>query len=132
MNPEDSGLVSIPSSHSVDDTVACLTGILSAKGVKLFAVIDHSGEAASAGLHMPPTKVVIFGNPKSGTPLMLASPSVAIDLPLKILIAEDATGKVTLTWNSTAWLGKRHGLPEALLANIAVVETLARKAAEAG
>jgi len=130
MNSQDIGLISIPSNHSVDETVARLTGILAAKGVKLFAVIDHSGEAAAVGLHMPPTKVAIFGNPKAGTPLMLASPSVAIDLPLKLLIAEDAAGKVTITWNSPAWLRERHGFPEDLLANIAVIETLARKAAE--
>jgi len=130
MNLQDPGLISIPSSRSVDATVTRLIGILAAKGVKLFAVIDHSGEAASAGLHMPPTKLVIFGNPKGGTPLMLASPSVAIDLPLKLLIAEDAVGKVSITWNSPAYLRERHGFSEDLLANIAVIETLARKAAE--
>jgi uncharacterized protein (DUF302 family) len=131
MTANNSGLISIPSNHSVDQTVTRITGLLAAKGVKLFAVIDHSGEAASAGLQMPPTKVVIFGNPKGGTPLMLASPSVAIDLPLKLLVAEDGAGKVTVTWNSPEWLRERHGFPEALLANIAVLETLARKAAEA-
>jgi len=124
------GLISIPSKHSVDDTVTRLTEILAAKGVKLFAVIDHSGEAASAGLQMPPTKVVIFGSPKAGTPLMLAAPSVAIDLPLKLLIAQDANGAVTITWNSPAYLRERHGLPEELMANIAVIEALARKAGE--
>jgi uncharacterized protein (DUF302 family) len=127
---EDSGLISIPSNYSVEDTVTRLTGILAAKGVKLFAVIDHSGEAAAVGLHMPPTKVVIFGNPQAGTPLMLAAPSVAIDLPLKLLIAEHNAGKVAITWNSPAYLRDRHHLPESLLANIAVIETLARKAAE--
>jgi uncharacterized protein (DUF302 family) len=130
MNPQAPGLVSIPSSHSVDETLARLTGLLASKGVKLFAVIDHSGEAAAAGLHMPPTKVAIFGSPKAGTPLMLASPSVAIDLPLKLLIAEDANGAVSVTWNAPAWLRERHGLPEELLANIAVIEALARKVAE--
>ena len=125
-----SGLVSIPSNCSVDSTVMRLTGLLAVKGVKLFAVIDHSGEAAAAGLQMPPTKLVIFGNPKGGTPLMLVSPSVAIDLPLKLLVAEDGSGKVTVTWNSPEWLRERHGFPEALMANIAVLETLARKAAE--
>ena len=127
----DSGLVSIPSNHSVDSTVSRITGLLAAKGVKLFAVIDHSGEAGTAGLQMPATKLVVFGNPKGGTPLMLASPSVAIDLPLKLLVAEDSSGKVTVTWNSPEWLRARHCLPEALLANIAVLEMLARKAAEA-
>jgi uncharacterized protein (DUF302 family) len=130
MIPQASGLVSIPSAHSVDDTVARLTELLASKGVKLFALIDHSGEAAAAGLHMPPTKVAIFGSPRAGTPLMLASPSAAIDLPLKLLVAEDANGAVTVTWNSPAWLLDRHNLPENLLPNIAVIETLAHKIAE--
>ena len=126
----DPGLISIPSNYSVDETLARLTGILAAKGVKLFAVIDHSGEAAAAGFEMPPTKVAIFGSPQAGTPLMLAAPSAAIDLPLKLLIAEDPAGGVTITWNSPAYLRGRHGFPEALLANIAVIEALAHKAAE--
>jgi uncharacterized protein (DUF302 family) len=130
MIPQASGLVSIPSAHSVDDTVARLTELLASKGVKLFALIDHSGEAAAAGLHMPPTKIAIFGSPRAGTPLMLASPSAAIDLPLKLLVAEDANGAVTVTWNSPAWLLDRHNLPENLLPNIAVIETLAHKIAE--
>jgi uncharacterized protein (DUF302 family) len=134
MTSQNPGLISIPSNHSVDDTVARLTAILAAKGVKLFEVIDHSGEAASVGLQMPPTKLVIFGNPKGGTPLMLASPSVAIDLPLKLLIAESSdpltAGNVTITWNSLAYLHDRHNLPESMLPNIAVIETFAQKAAE--
>jgi len=130
MNPQASGLISIPSAHSVDDTVARLVELLVAKGVKLFAVIDHGGEAAAAGLHMPPTKVAIFGSPKAGTPLMLASPSVAIDLPLKLLIAENADGAVSVTWNAPEWLGERHGLPGDMLPNIAVVEAIAHKIAE--
>jgi len=124
------GILSIPSHYSVDETVARLTALLAAKGVKLFAVIDHSGEAARVGLTLPPTKVVIFGNPQAGTPLMLAAPSIAIDLPLKLLIAQDADGHTTLSYTSPAYLGDRHHLPEDLLANIAVIETLARKVAE--
>ncbi len=127
---QTAGLISIPSNHSVDQTLAQLSAILEAKGVKLFAIIDHSGEAKAVGLEMPPTKVAIFGNPKGGTPLMLASPSVAIDLPLKLLIAEDAAGKVTITYTSPAWLGERHNLPHELIGNIAVIEQLAHKAAE--
>jgi uncharacterized protein (DUF302 family) len=127
---EKSGIVTIPSNHSVDDTVAHLKNLLAAKGVTLFALVDHSGEAAKAGLKMPNTKLLIFGNPKGGTPLMLASPSVAIDLPLKILIAEDAQGKVWVSYNSPDYLKERHGLPDDLLANIAVVKVLAEKAAE--
>jgi uncharacterized protein (DUF302 family) len=128
-NPEN-GIVRIPSNHSVDQTVAKLQGILQAKGVKLFVVVDHSGEAASAGLKMPNTKLLIFGNPKAGTPLMLASPAVALDLPLKILVAEDAAGKTWVSYNSPAYLETRHALPVELLPNIAVTEALAAKAAE--
>jgi uncharacterized protein (DUF302 family) len=126
----ESGIVSIPSNHSVNDTVEKLKGILQAKGVTLFALVDHSGEAEKAGLKMPPTKLLIFGSPKAGTPLMLASPDSAIDLPLKILIREDAAGKVWISYDSPAYLITRHNLPEALLPNIAVVEMLAAKAAE--
>jgi uncharacterized protein (DUF302 family) len=126
----EEGIVKIPSHHSVDETVDKLTTLLKSKGVTLFALVDQSGEAEKVGLKMPPTKVVIFGNPKAGTPLMLASPSVALDLPLKILIAEDSQGKVWISYNSAEYLKQRHGLPENLLPNIAVVETLAAAAVE--
>ncbi|HUL32898.1 MAG TPA: DUF302 domain-containing protein [Candidatus Eisenbacteria bacterium] len=124
------GIVRVESHHSVYDTVARLEGILQAKGVKLFTVVDHSGEAASAGLRMPNTKLLIFGNPKAGTPLMLAAPSIALDLPLKILVAEDAGGKTWISYNAPSYLQARHGLPADLLPNIAVIEALAAKAAE--
>jgi uncharacterized protein (DUF302 family) len=126
----DNGIVSKPSNHSVDETVEKLKGVLQAKGVTLFAIVDHSGEAEKAGLKMPPTKLLIFGNPKGGTPVMLASPSMAIDLPLKVLIAEDTNGKVWVSYNSPAYLKQRHNLPDDLLQNIAVVEMFAAKAAE--
>ncbi len=122
---DSNGIVTIPSSHSVDETVARLEKILQEKGIKLFALIDHSGEAEKAGLKMPPTKVAIFGSPKAGTPLMLASPSLAIDLPMKLLIAEDANGSVSVSWNAPAYLAARHGVPHELVANIAVIEKLA-------
>ena len=128
MTNPDSGIVNISCHRSVEQTVEKLEAILHAKGVKLFALVDHSGEAASAGLHMRPTKLLIFGNPKSGTPLMLASPSVAIDLPLKILVWEDAESKVWISYNSPAYLQARHGLPLELVQNIAVVEVLAAAA----
>ena len=105
-----------------------LKGILHAKGVTLFALVDHSGEAAKIGLKMRPTQLLIFGNPKGGTPLMLAAPSSAIDLPLKILVWEDANQKVWISYNSLAYLKERHGLPEELMANIAVGEVLAAQA----
>jgi uncharacterized protein (DUF302 family) len=124
------GLIDIPSNHSVDETVKKLEGILQAKGIALFALVDHSGEAAKAGMKMRPTKLLIFGNPKAGTPVMLAVPSSAIDLPLKILVWEDLQGKVWITYNSSKYLQERHKLPPDLLQNIAVIETLAAKAAE--
>jgi len=124
------GIIDKPSNHSVDETVDKLKGILQAKGVTVFALVDHSGEAAKVGMKMPPTKLLIFGNPKAGTPLMVAAPSSAIDLPLKILIWEDARGKVWVSYNSPAYFQERHGFPPELLQNIAVVEVLATKAAE--
>ena len=124
------GIVDIASNHSVDQTVQRLENILQSKRITLFALIDHSGEAEKMGMKMPPTKLLIFGNPKGGTPLMLASPSSAIDLPLKILVWEDTQGKVWLSYNSPEYLVARHGFPADLLANIAVVETLAAKAGE--
>ena len=107
----NNGIVSKPSKHSVDETVAKLQAILQAKGVAVFALIDHSGEAEKVGMHMRPTKLLIFGNPKGGTPLMLAAPSIAIDLPLKILVWEDDQGKVWVSYNSPEYLAERHGLP---------------------
>ena len=100
------GLIDVPSNHSVDEIVEKLKGILQAKGVALFALVDHSGEAAKVGMKMQPTKLLIFGNPKGGTPVMVAAPTIAIDLPLKILIWEDAQGKVLVTYNSPAYLQK--------------------------
>jgi len=127
---KENGIIDIPSNHSVDETVEKLKGILQAKGITLFALVDHSGEAAKAGMKMRPTKLLIFGNPKGGTPLMLAAPSSAIDLPLKILVWEDVQGKVWVTYNSPGYLQERHNIPPDLLPNIAVIETLATKAAE--
>ena len=124
------GIVEIPSNNSVDQTMQRLEDILKAKGVQLFAMVDHSGEAQRAGLKMSPTKLLIFGSPKAGTPLMLAAPSTAIDLPLKILVHEDAGGKVWVSYNSPSYLRERHGLPLELLQNIAIIETLASKIAE--
>jgi uncharacterized protein (DUF302 family) len=127
---KDEGIVTIPSNHSVDETVDRLKGILQSKGIMIFTLVDHSGEAAKAGLKMPPTKLLIFGNPKAGTPLMLAAPSIAIDLPLKILVSESSAGKVSVSYNSPEYLKQRYGLPDDLLKNIAVVTTLAAQAAE--
>jgi uncharacterized protein (DUF302 family) len=124
------GIISAPSNHSVDQTVEKLKGMLAAKGVTLFATVDHSGEAEKVGMKMPSTKLLIFGSPKGGTPLMLATPSVAIDLPLKILVWEDKDSKVWVSYNSAAYLQERHGFPSELLRNIAIVETLAAQAGD--
>lgn len=124
------GIVDVSSNHSVDETVERVKNILQVKGITLFALIDHSGEAEKVGMKMPPTKLLIFGSPKAGTPLMLAAPSIAIDLPLKILIWEDSSGKVWLSYNSPEYLQQRHDLPAELLPNIAVVAVLAAKAGE--
>ena len=124
------GIIDVPSNHSVDETVERVKGILKTKGITLFAQIDHSGEAEKVGVKMRPTKLLIFGSPKAGTPLMLAAPGVAIDLPLKILVWEDAAGKVWLSYNSPEYLQQRHDLPQELAQNTAVVGALAAKAGE--
>ena len=124
------GLITLESAHSVDETVAKIRAVLEAKQIKEFALIDHSGEAAKVGLTMPKTQVVIFGNPKGGTPLMLATPGVAIDLPLKLLVREDDAGRVCVSYWSAQTLLARHGLAESFAANVAVIEMIARQAAE--
>jgi uncharacterized protein (DUF302 family) len=127
---QGNGLVDLPSNHSVEKTLDRLRRILGAKNITLFAVVDHSGEASKAGIEMLPTKLVIFGNPKAGTPVMIASPSSAIDLPLKILIWEDDRGKVWITYNSPAYLQQRHNIPQNVLPNITVIDALAAAVAE--
>jgi len=124
------GIARLPSLHSVAETVAKLEDMLKAKNVKLFAIVDHSGEAEKAGLKMPNTKLLIFGSPKAGTPLMLAAPSIALDLPLKILVAEDTDGRVWVSYNAPRYLQERHRLPEDLLPNIGVIAALAGEAAK--
>jgi len=124
------GIIDIPSKHSVDETVERLRGILAAKGVTLFALVDHSGEAARAGMTMLPTKLLIFGSPKAGTPVMLAAPSIAIDLPLKILVWEDAEGQVWVSYNAPEFLRDRHNVPEELTQNLAAVAAFAANAAK--
>jgi uncharacterized protein (DUF302 family) len=125
-----SGLSIIPSRYSVDETVQRLRAFLSDRGLQVFALIDHSGEAEKVGMKMPPTRVLIFGSPKGGTPLMLAAPSLAIDLPLKALVAQDEQGKVSISYNSPEYLQQRHGVPAELIKNIAGVGALLAKAVE--
>jgi len=124
------GIVDIASHHSVDATVEKLRDILAAKGVTLFALVDHSGEAEKVGMKMRPTKLVIFGSPKAGTPVMLAAPSIDIDLPLKILVWEDKGGKTWISYNSPAYLRSRHNVPAELMQAIGAVEALAAQAAK--
>lgn len=126
----DAGIITLRSTHSVDRTVQRLEEILRERGVKLFAVIDHSGEAERAGLSMRPTKLLIFGSPKAGTPLMVASPTAAIDLPLKFLVWEDSEGTCQLSYNSPAYLQARHDLPPDLVPNVAIVGALALAAVQ--
>ncbi|MFZ3264076.1 MAG: DUF302 domain-containing protein [Terriglobales bacterium] len=126
----NSGIIDILSPYSVPETLARLQSILKEKGVTVFALIDHSGEAAKVGLTMRPTQLLIFGNPKGGTPVMVAAPSVAIDFPLKALAWQDAQGKVWLSYNSPEYLQQRHGIPADLLKNIAGPAALLLKAVE--
>src|ERR1700692_1016428 len=124
------GLVQVASRYSVDESVQRLKSLFEEKGLQVFAVIDHSGEGAPVGLKMRPTKVVIFGSPKGGTPLMVAAPSLAIDLPLKALVAEDENGNVTVSYNSPEYLQQRHSVPADLIKNIAGAGALLAKAVE--
>jgi uncharacterized protein (DUF302 family) len=126
----EKGLVQVLSRYSVEETVQRLQTTFAAKGLQVFALIHHSGEAAKVGLKMRPTKVLIFGSPKGGTPLMVAAPSLAIDLPMKALVAEDETGKVWLTYNDAEYLKQRHGVPEDLIKNLAGAGPLMQKAVE--
>lgn len=127
MNPAN-GIVTKSANCTVEEAVNKIKSLLVIRGITLFAVIDHSGEAEAIGMKMPDTKLVIFGNPKGGTPLMLVSPSVAIDLPLKLLVTADANGKCSISYNSPQYLQRRHKLPDDLIQNIAIIEALATEA----
>lgn len=124
------GLTSVPSHYPVEETVQRLRAAFVSKGLQIFALIDHSGEAEKAGLEMPATKLIVFGSPKAGTPLMVAAPSLAIDLPLKALVAEDAGGKIWVTYNDPDYLRERHGVPADLMKNLAGAGALITKAVE--
>jgi uncharacterized protein (DUF302 family) len=127
---QGNGLVQVPSPHSVDETVNRLQSVLAQKGLQVFALVDHSGEAEKVGLKMRPTKLLIFGSPKAGTPLMVAAPTLAIDLPLKVLVSQDESGKVWVCFNSPEYLQGRHRVPADLVKNIAGVAPLVAKAVE--
>ena len=121
----DTGIVHLAASRSVDEVLEHLLSILQAKGITVFAVVDHSGEAAKVGIQMRATKLVIFGNPKAGTPLMIAAPDSALDLPLKILIAEEPSGGTRVSYNSLAYLQTRFGLSSEIVTNVAVIDQIA-------
>lgn len=125
----ENGLVHVSSSHSVPETLKRVEEIVSARDLSILARIDHSGDAAKIRLSMPPTELLIFGNPKAGTPLMVASPTLAIDLPLKILVWEDGGGKVWMSYNSPEYLQQRHNIPSSLLKNISGVQAIVEEAA---
>jgi uncharacterized protein (DUF302 family) len=127
---QQNGIVRVPSTHSVDETIERLKDILRSKGIALFALIDHSGEADKVGMKMRPTKLLLFGSPEAGTPLMLADPSIALDLPLKILVSQDAEGKVWLSYNSPEYLVQRHGLPKDLSGVLSAVRAVAAGAGQ--
>jgi uncharacterized protein (DUF302 family) len=126
---ETHGRVVLESAHSVDETIARVRAILKAKQIEEFCFIDHSGAAERAGLSMPKTQVIVFGNAKAGTPLMLAAPSLAIDLPLKLLVREDAEGRVWVEYFTSEALLQRHGLAESFAANLKAVAAIAAEAA---
>ncbi|MGO9267182.1 MAG: DUF302 domain-containing protein [Candidatus Binataceae bacterium] len=127
---KDNGIVHLSSRYSVPDTLTRLESLLEARGLAVFGRVDHSGEAERVGLKMRPTRLIIFGSPKAGTPLMVASPTLAIDLPLKALIWEDAEGKVWLSYNSPEYLQQRHDVPGELVKNITGIGALLQKAVE--
>ena len=126
----DYGLIHLRSPYSVPETLKRLQSVLQAKNLDVFARVDHSGEAEKVGLKMRPTQLIVFGSPKAGTPLMVASPTLAIDLPLKALAWEDADGQVWLSYNSPEYLKQRHNVPDELVKNIAGVGALLEKAVE--
>jgi uncharacterized protein (DUF302 family) len=121
---DSAGLVNFRSAYSFDDTVRRLLATLAERGIKVFATIDQQAEALAVGLSMPPTTLILFGNPKAGTPLMLANPQSGVDLPLKALVTESSAGEVDVTMNAAGYVIHRHGLPAGLLANLAPVERL--------
>lgn len=127
---KENGLIQLASHYSVDETIKRLQSAFAEKGLQMFAVIDHSGEAEKVGLKMRPTKVLIFGSPKGGTPLMVAAPSLAIDLPLRALVAEDAAEIVSVTYNDPQYLKERHGVPDELIKNLAGAGAVIAKAVE--
>ena len=125
----DTGITRIGSPHSVPQTLERLESLLRERGITIFARIDFSGDAARAGLTMRPEQMLIFGNPKAGTPLMQSVPAAGLDLPLKALVWEDAAGHTQIAYNDPQYIIRRHGLDAALAANLAAVVPLIERAA---
>jgi len=124
----DNGIAHAPSRYSVVVTIKKLESVIKSRGLTIFAFIDFSGDAEKVGLKMRPTQMLIFGNPKAGTPLMVATPSIAIDLPLKALVWEDANDKTWVSYNKPDYLRMRHGLSDELVSNISGVGALVENA----
>ena len=130
MSANKSGIVRLASKYSFSDTFERLESFVESRGLTIFARIDFSGDAAGVGLKMSPTRLLIFGNPRAGTPLMIAAPSVAIDFPLKILVSEDDNGKAWVSFTSVDYLKDRHGLPDSLVKNISGIASIAESVIE--
>ncbi len=124
------GMVHLDSKYSAQETVERIESAIRSKGLMIFGRFDHSGEAAKAGMKMPFAQVIVFGSPKAGTPLMIAAPTLALDLPLKALVWEDGSGKVRVSYNAPEYLRERHGVPQELIGNIAGAGMLLQKALE--
>jgi uncharacterized protein (DUF302 family) len=122
------GMVHLSSPRPVAETLQRLESLVTARGLTILARIDHSGDAAKVGLKMPPTELLIFGNPKAGTPVMIFAPTTALDLPLKALVWQDVEGKVWLSYNSPEYLKQRHNIPDDLLKNISGIRAIAEEA----
>src|ERR1700683_5077858 len=124
----DNGMVHLSSPYSVAETLKRVKSLLQERGLTIFCRVDHSGEAQKVGLKMHPTQVILFGSPKGGTPVMVAASTIAIDLPLKALIWEDAEGKGWVRYNSPEYLQKRHNVPDDLVKNISAAGPLLEQA----
>jgi uncharacterized protein (DUF302 family) len=122
------GIEKFASPRNFADTITHFESLLAARGLQLFAKIDFTSDAKKSGLEMPPTQLLIFGNPKGGTPVMVAAPQSALDLPLKVLVSQDAAGKVWLTYNTPEYLTERHAIPADLVKNIAGIRPLVQAA----
>ena len=128
----ENGMAHLSSPRPVSETLQRLESLVTARGLTILARIDHSGDAAKVGRKMAPTELLIFGNPKAGTTVIIASPTTALDLPLKALVLQDADGKVLLSYNRPEYLKQRHAIPDDLLKNISGMRAIAEEAVRQG